>query len=78
MTVLMRVERVLIETMDVDPELVSAEAPIVSLGIDSMETSLLILELEEEFGISLPDDDMARFVTVQDIADYVERPRCGA
>ncbi len=65
-----RVRRVLIDEMDCLPESVTSDAALVHLGMDSMDGAMLILQLEEEFGIQIPDDDFHKFVTVQDVAEY--------
>lgn len=43
------------------------------LGADSMDLAELILDLEETFGIEVPDDDLSTFLTVQDAVDRVEK-----
>jgi len=43
------------------------------LGMDSLDEVELILSLEEGFGIEIPDEDAARYRTVQDIVDYIEK-----
>lgn len=67
-----RVRRVLVEECDVDPDLVALETPIVHLNIDSMEIAYLVLELEQEFAIDVPDDDFQKFRTIGDIVAYAE------
>lgn len=41
------------------------------LGADSLDILQLLMTLEEEFGYTIPDDKLAKFVTVQDIIDYM-------
>ena len=43
------------------------------VGMDSLDEVELILSLEEGFGIEIPDEDAARYRTVQDIVDYIEK-----
>lgn len=45
------------------------------LGCDSLDMVDLIMECEREFNISIPDDDVYRIITVQDLIDYVTE-RC--
>jgi acyl carrier protein len=44
------------------------------LGADSLDMVELALMLEDELGREIPDDDTLKWVTVQDVIDYLERP----
>jgi acyl carrier protein len=46
---------------------------IEDLEIDSLDTLDLIFQLEEEFGIEIPQEDQLPFVTVQDVITYIEQ-----
>ena len=41
------------------------------LGADSLDTVELVMELEEEFGLTIPDEDAANIQTVGDAVNYV-------
>lgn len=43
------------------------------LGADSLDILQLLMTIEEERGIVIPDEELATFVTVQDIVDYLEK-----
>lgn len=43
------------------------------LTADSLDIAELAIRLEEEFGISIPDDDCEKFTTVQSTIDYIEK-----
>lgn len=43
------------------------------LWMDSLDEAELMMELEKEFGISIPDDDPGRCLTVKDVVDYIIR-----
>lgn len=43
-----------------------------SLGADSLDTVELLMEVEKEFGISIPDEDAANLYTFGDVVKYVE------
>jgi acyl carrier protein len=45
------------------------------LGLDSLSMIDIAVAAEEAFGIRIPDDDLERFVTVGDVADYVLRKK---
>lgn len=68
-----RAVRVIVDELGVDPEKVVAEANIADdLGADSLDAVEIVLGLEEEFGIEIPDEDAERWDTVQDIFKYLE------
>ncbi len=72
-----RVKQVIIRTLslEVDAEEIDDEDELFggSLGINSMATIEIIVGLEEEFGIEVPDEDLRveLFDSVQTMADYV-------
>lgn len=43
------------------------------LGADSLDIVELIMEMEEEFDIEIPDEDVERMVTVKDVTDYISQ-----
>ena len=43
------------------------------LGADSIDTLQLLMTIEEDYGITIPDEKLTSFVTVQDIVDYLEK-----
>ncbi len=69
-----KVKKIICEQLDVDEEDVVPEASFVDdLGADSLDQVELIMAMEEEFGISIPDEDAEKIVTVQDAIDYIEK-----
>lgn len=53
-------------------EKVSKEASFVEdLGADSLDTVELVMALEEEFGLEIPDEDAEKITTVQQAIDYI-------
>lgn len=42
------------------------------LGVDSLDLFELVMELEEEFGIEIPSEDLENLATVGDVAKYIE------
>lgn len=45
---------------------------VADLGLDSLDCSELVMKLEEQFGLSIPDEDMERLSTVGGLLVYVE------
>ena len=68
-----RVQRIIEEKLGVDASEVKPEATFTNdLGADSLDTVELIMELEKEFNITIPDDKAEKIVTVGDAISYVE------
>ncbi|MGC8667036.1 MAG: acyl carrier protein [Chthonomonadales bacterium] len=68
-----RVKKVIVEQLDVSPEEVTPEASFVEdLGADSLDVVELVMGLEEEFDIEIPDDDAEKITRVQDAVKYIE------
>ena len=73
-----RVKKVLIEQLDVAEDEVTQTASIVDdLGADSLDVVEIIMGLEEEFDVEIPDEDAEKITTVQQIMDYVEEKAKG-
>ena len=55
-------------------EQITAESRLVEdLGADSLDVVELIMAFEDEFGVSLPDEDIANMKTVGDIVNYINK-----
>jgi acyl carrier protein len=68
-----RVKKVLVEQLDVSEDEVTESASIVDdLGADSLDVVEIIMGLEEEFDVEIPDEDAEKITTVKQIIDYVE------
>ncbi len=69
-----RVKKIIIEQLSVDkPEKVIPEASFIDdLGADSLDTVELVMALEEEFDIEIPDEEAEKITTVQAVVDYID------
>ena len=68
-----KVKEIIIDKLGVEEEKISSEASFVDdLGADSLDTVELIMQLEEEFGIKIPDEDAEKITTVQAAIDYLD------
>ncbi|HIS77559.1 MAG TPA: acyl carrier protein [Candidatus Merdivicinus excrementipullorum] len=68
-----KVRDILVEQLDVEEEKVSMEASIMDdLGADSLDIVDLVMSLEDEFGVEIPDDQVENIKTVGDIVKYIE------
>jgi acyl carrier protein len=67
------VQAIIVDKLGVDESEVKLEATFTNdLGADSLDTVELIMELEKEFNITIPDDQAEKIVTVGDAIAYVE------
>jgi len=68
-----RVKEIIIKHLDVDQSKVTENASFIDdLGADSLDTVELIMEFEEEFGCTIPDDAAEKLRTVKDTISYIE------
>ncbi|HEU4436463.1 MAG: acyl carrier protein [candidate division Zixibacteria bacterium] len=69
-----KVREIIVEQLGVDPEQVTQEASFVDdLGADSLDTVELVMALEEEFDLEIPDEDAEKITTVGEAIEYIER-----
>jgi len=68
-----RVKKIICEQLDVEDEDVKPESSFVDdLGADSLDTVELVMALEEEFSVEIPDEDAEKITTVQNAIDYIK------
>ncbi len=67
---------IIVEQLNVESDKVVPKASFVDdLGADSLDLVELIMAMEEEFDIEIPDEDAEKITTVQDAIDYVEKAK---
>lgn len=72
MSIPTKVKDIIVEQLGVDPEKVKAEASFIDdLGADSLDIVELVMAMEEEFDLEIPDEDAEKLRTVQDVASYL-------
>lgn len=68
-----KVKEIIVDTLSCDEEKVTLEASLTEdLGADSLDAVELNMALEEAFEISIPDEELANFKSVNDIVTYIE------
>ena len=69
-----KIQKMLAEALNVPVEKVTPDAKIVDdLGADSLDLVELLSQLEDEYGITIPDDEVETLVTVADVAAELEK-----
>ncbi|MBQ8428785.1 MAG: acyl carrier protein [Clostridia bacterium] len=69
-----KIQNMLAEALNIPVEKVRPDAKIVEdLGADSLDVFELLNQLEDEFGIVIPEEDMEGLVTVADVAAAIEK-----
>lgn len=67
-----KIIQIIAEQLSLREDDIKADARFVEdLGADSLDIVELIMEMEEEFDIEIPDDDVEKMFAVQDVIDYV-------
>lgn len=69
-----RVRKIIVERLNVEPSEVTPEASIKEdLGADSLDVVDLIMELEDEFGMEISDEEAEKITTVGDVVEYINK-----
>ncbi len=70
--ILDKVRGVIVDQLGVDEDVVTEDASFIDdLGADSLDIVELVMALEEEFGISIPDEEAESIKTVGDAVSYI-------
>ena len=71
-SVLNRVKEIVVEQLGVEEDEVTMETSFEELNADSLDIVELIMALEEEFGLEIPDEDAEKLTTVKAAIDYIK------
>jgi len=67
-----KVKEIIVDQLGVDEDQVTLEASFIEdLGADSLDIVELIMSMEDEFGVDIPDTDAEKISTVKDAVDYI-------
>ena len=71
--VLEKVKKILAEQFDVEEEKITADTSIINdLGADSLDVVDLLMSIEDEFEVEVPDEEIENIKTVDDLVKYIE------
>jgi acyl carrier protein len=69
-----RVKEIIMKQLAVNAEQLTPAASFIDdLGADSLDTVELVMALEDEFSVKIPDEDAEKIATVQDAIDYMNK-----
>ncbi len=69
-----RIKDIIVEQLGVNEDQVTAEAKLMEdLGADSLDAVELVMAIEEEFGVEVPDDEAEKLTSLGDIKAYIEK-----
>ena len=69
-----KIRKIVAQQLDLDPETITPESRLIEdLKADSLDIVELIMDLEQDFGVEIPDDDLPNIKTIGDIVSYLEK-----
>ncbi|HYN14050.1 MAG TPA: acyl carrier protein [Burkholderiales bacterium] len=71
MDTLVRIKQLAAKEFSIDPDGLDPKAPLDSLGIDSLSFIEFMFKVEEEFGVSVSDEELRRIKTLADLESHV-------
>lgn len=69
------IRKIFKEKLDANPADVQLEKGLQDLGLDSLDMYEMIYEIETEFGVKIPDTEVANLVTVGDLVSFIEKQK---
>ncbi|NLI58030.1 MAG: acyl carrier protein [Clostridium sp.] len=68
-----KIKKIVVEQLGVEEEEITLESSFIDdLGADSLDIVELIMALEEEFDLEIPDSEAEKISTVGDVVDYIK------
>ena len=65
-----KIQKIMEENLSVEKEEITLDSTFESLGIDSLDTFQLVIEIEEQFGIEIESPENMK--SIQDVVNYIE------
>ncbi|MBO4362896.1 MAG: acyl carrier protein [Clostridia bacterium] len=68
-----KIKSIVSEQLNISPDKITLESSIIDdLGADSLDVVELVMALEENFGVEIPDEEAEKISTIGDIVNYIE------
>lgn len=69
-----RVKEIIVDTLNLEAEKLTPDADLIKdLDVDSIDVVELVMALEEEYGIEIPDEDVENLTTLGKISAYIDQ-----
>lgn len=73
MTTFEKVQELIVDTLNFDAEEITPEVDLIKdLGADSIDAVELVMALEEEYGLEIPEEEAAKLTKVSEIVNYID------
>lgn len=66
-----KMKKIVANTLRIDEKRLTIKTDLRQLGVDSLDIAELLMEIEEHFEISIPDEDAAEFLSLRTAIDYI-------
>ncbi len=67
-----KIRAIISEQLDIDESEITPDTTLEDLGVDSLDLVDIVMDIEDEFELEVPDDALERFTTVGDVVAFVE------
>jgi acyl carrier protein len=71
MSIADKIKHIVADILEVDFENITDEAQFKAISTDSLDLVRVVMEIEDQFDIEIPDEHIDRFKTIKDFIDYV-------
>ena len=69
-----KIKEIIAKQLDIDPATVSMESRLIDdLKADSLDIVELIMDLEQEFNVEIPDEELPKIQTIGDIVGFIDK-----
>lgn len=69
-----KVQQIIAEQLGIDPQEITPQTHLINdLKADSLDVVALVMDLEQEYDLEIPDEDLLQLQTVQSILDFIEQ-----
>ena len=71
--ILERLKEIVAEQLEIDAETITAETRLnEDLNADSLDVVEMLMSLEDEFGVDIPDEEIEKMKTIGDVVEFIE------
>lgn len=67
-----KIRNIIADQLGVDSNEITESTTFEDLGVDSLDLFQILISLEEEFGVEIPNEDAENIKTIQDVVDYIK------